>query len=314
MRLRILAIALLLPSLHAQKPKPAAPTPYTTFNGEHLTLYAWPGAKTAVLTASPALDPDTMQKLVSATDRAFAFYADQTGRVPAPAPPPTVPYKGLATIAEVAQTCGPGCANLGATGIEITPRSMQFLFYGIKNVDRFDSVLFLELGRNFWFLNPQLNYKEAANEPCINTGFAVLMRDEAIHALHLQGALEGSADDYDERESRTENLIDRYLADPSLTWANTLGAGQSPDLGCTDLFASFVMRLMREHGGLKFLSALWHEAAQRPAAHTTQDAVDNFILAASAAAHQNLTDQFAQWRWPTSDAALAEANQLYPSH
>ena len=70
---------------------------------------------------------------------------------------------------------------------------------------------------------------------------------------------------------------------------------------------------MRDHGGLKFLAALWHEAAQRPPTTTTQDAVDNFILAASAAAHQNLTDQFAQWRWPTSDAALAEANQLYPT-
>ena len=73
------------------------------------------------------------------------------------------------------------------------------------------------------------------------------------------------------------------------------------------------MRLMRDHGGPKFLRALWHEAAQRPAARTTQDAVDNFILAASAAARQNLTDQFAQWRWPTSDAALAEADELYPS-
>ena len=310
MRLRVLTLLLLLPALlHAQKVKPAPPVPYTSFENERLTLYAWPGSKTAVLTASPTLEPETMQKLLSATDRAYQFFADQTGRLPAPGPN----FKGLASIAEVPKTCGPGCANLGSTGIEITPQSMLFLYFGIRNVNRYDQVVFYELGRNFWFLNPQLNYKESINEPCINTGFAVLMRDQALHALHLQGALQGSAEDYDEQQARTEHLLDRYLADPTLTWANTLGAGKSPDLACPDLFASFVLRLMRDHGGLKFLAALWHEAAQRPSATTTQDAVDNFTLAASAAAHQNLTDQFAQWRWPTSDAALAEANQLYPT-
>ena len=310
MRLRLLPLLLLLCApLLAQKTKPGAPTPYTSFDGEHLTLYAWAGAKTAVLTASSALDPDTMQKLVSATDRAYQFYADQTGRLPAPG----ANYKGLASIAEVDHTCGAGCGNVGSTGIEITPRSMQFLYYGIRNVNRYDQLVFYEMGRVFWFLNPQLNYKESANEPCVNTGYAVLMRSQVIHALHLQGGYDGSADDYDEQHSRTENLVDPYLAEPELTWAHPLGARQSPDLGCTDLFASFVMRLMRDHGGLAFLKALWHEAALRPAAHTTQDAVDNFILAASAAARQNLVDQFAQWRWPTSEAALAEANELYPS-
>ena len=175
MRLRVLTLLLLLPALlHAQKVKPAPPVPYTSFENEHLTLYAWPGSKTAVLTASPTLQPETMQKLLSATDRAYQFFADQTGRLPAPGPN----YKGVATIAEVAKTCGPGCANLGSTGIEITPQSMLFLYFGIRNVNRYDQVVFYELGRNFWFLNSQLNYKESINEPCINTGFAVLMRDQ----------------------------------------------------------------------------------------------------------------------------------------
>jgi len=61
-----------------------------------------------------------------------------------------------------------------------------------------------------------------------------------------------------------------------------------------------------------FLTAkLWKEAAKRPRARSTQDAIDNFILAASAAAGKDLSKVFTEtWRWPMSEAAKAEAKKL----
>jgi len=57
---------------------------------------------------------------------------------------------------------------------------------------------------------------------------------------------------------------------------------------------------------------LWNEVLKRPEAQTPQDGIDNFILAACAAANKNLTTLFTRdWRWPMSDKAIAEANQRW---
>ena len=71
--------------------------------------------------------------------------------------------------------------------------------------------------------------------------------------------------------------------------------------------SSFLMKLKKTYGD-SFVNNFWKQAALRPAAATTQDAVDNFILAACAAANKNLTVQFTvAWRWPMSAPARTEA-------
>jgi hypothetical protein len=108
-------------------------------------------------------------------------------------------------------------------------------------------------------------------------------------------------------------MIDLYLADSSQTWNSTLLQGRAQAnnpsaLGATDLFASFVFRLRRDYGGDVFVNNIWKEAAKRPNAATTQDAVDNFFLAACAAAQTNLTHLFTViWHWPISASAQAAA-------
>jgi hypothetical protein len=82
-------------------------------------------------------------------------------------------------------------------------------------------------------------------------------------------------------------------------------------LGSTDLFASFCFRLCRDNGGAGYARKLWREVGKRPPAKSTQDALDNFILAASAAAGHDLTDQFTdKWRWPMSEMARQEARKI----
>ena len=110
-------------------------------------------------------------------------------------------------------------------------------------------------------------------------------------------------------------MVDLYVADPTLNWENTLKRNRAPanplGLGGNDLFASFCFRLCRDHGGPKYAARLWHAVGKRPVATTTQEAIDNFVVAASVAADKDLAPLFAHtWRWPVSDAAKCETAKL----
>jgi hypothetical protein len=112
---------------------------------------------------------------------------------------------------------------------------------------------------------------------------------------------------FPEFKDTVRGLLDMYLNNASLNWANTLGQGAGyPDrLGDTDLFAAFCFYLMEHYGGKTWVENVWKYAGQRPHAATTQDAVDNFIIAASQAAGTNLAELFQSWRWPVSEAVTA---------
>ena len=104
-----------------------------------------------------------------------------------------------------------------------------------------------------------------------------------------------------------------------MTWANTQGEGKGvASSGCAVdspvLFASTLMRVQRDFGSADFKIKLWKELDARPDATTTQDAVDNIVLATCAASAKNLTGIFgATWRWPVSDNAKAEAQAKWGS-
>jgi hypothetical protein len=112
------------------------------------------------------------------------------------------------------------------------------------------------------------------------------------------------------------NLMDSYISNPSLNWSNTLRISQAPPnslgLGGTDLFASLVMRVGRDFGDLNFNENIWRQVALRNVAFSTQGAVDNFILAASASVNTNLTRVFATtYKFPVSSNAVYEAQQRW---
>lgn len=180
---------------------------------------------------------------------------------------------------------------------------------------QFDQVVFYEFGRNFWNLGNKLEYRGSDNYGVITTGFAVFMRFMAMDAAGVNGAPFGNWSFSDFR-SRVEGMVDLYQADSSQTWNNTLLLGRAQannpsGLGATDLFASFVFRLRRDYGGDSLVLNIWKEAANRPNAVTTQDSVDNFFLAACAAANRNLTSLFAAtWHWPISASAQAAASMF----
>jgi hypothetical protein len=299
-------------------------TTYTTQQGASLNLYAWPGQKMAILTTSNELDVPTMRKYLTAADGTYNYYADAVGQEPAL----NFNYNGLATIAEVQSACGAGCTYIGATGMEIVDPYFHWMPAGIP-YGVYDQIMFYEMGRSFW-LFPQLQFTNPDDNGCFVTGFAVLMRERSIAAQGYQGGFSpygsysGSNDaadaavaasTYNSLMTNTAGLIDSYAGNASLNWSNTFltntysGTG---GLGCTDLFASMVQRLATNYGGQTFIQGLWKEVLKRPTPGDTQTAVDNFILAACAAANKNLSNTFMNtWRWPMSMAAKAEAQNRW---
>ena len=230
-----------------EPPKPVK-MEYRSFQAEQLQRFAWLGQRVAFLTVRDDLDPAVMAKLCGTFDKVYQFYRDATGREPAKAKL----YEGRLTVAEVQKTCGAGCGYLGATGIELMPACFRELYDGVAKRNEYDQALPYEFGRNFWFYSPQLAYKKGADAGSVVTGYAVFMRFPALDAA---GAKLGPFRDRSGEEFRreVEGLVDRYLADRSLTWENTLKVGAAPrnpmGLNGTDLFASFCFRLCRDHGG-----------------------------------------------------------------
>ena len=286
--------------VHAEEPLKATAVDYTTFENKQVKLYAWRGRRMAILTKVDGLDGVLMAELCGVFDRVYDFYHEVTGRAPQRARE----LDGLLTVAEVDETCGAACGYLGATGIELTPGCFMDLYGGWQKGRTIDQALPYEFGRNFWFYSASLAYQSPVSDRAVVTGYAVFMR---MVALEAAGAKLGPFRETSGAEFRAlmEGLVDLYEADPSQTWENTLKVDAAPanplGLNGTDLFASFCLRLARDHGGREFVQRLWRTAGQRPAATSTQEAVDNFVIAASAAAGKDLSEHFAgRWRWPVS--------------
>lgn len=278
------------------------PQTYVTFGGDTLHLYKYEGEKTMLLAQSNNLDTAIMRKWTKILDGTFNFYKLCTGREPDLIPSTYINNK--TTIANVDLLNGAGGrGNLGGTGIELLDTYFNQCYTSILFENKYEQITFYEFGRNFWFYGNKLSYE---NDP-ITTGYAVFMRFMSMKYLGV--------DDYPSHidfVNQIRELRNTYIANSSLNWSNTLGVAQgvpgSP-WGATDLFASFCLYLEEKYGW-QWIQNVWQYAGLRPDRVTTQDAVDNFIIASSQAANSNLISLFQEWRWPVSQSAIDYINTL----
>lgn len=289
-------------------------TTYTTQKGVVLNLYAWPGAKYAFLTKTAAVDPAVMRQILNGADGAWNYYAGAVGKLPGT----FLNYNGLGTIANTGvggiDLCGDGCTYVGSTGMELSDRITGLL---IANVPRqYDWVIFYETGRSFWLFDSQLAYKTPGNSSCEVTGFAVFMGIHSLLGLGLPTDY-GTGTPNNPDPFKNELLaINSYAANSNLNFQNTFQTSTftSPYGDCPVLWTGMVQQLVLKYGGETFTQALFKEVLKRPAATTTQDAVDNFVLACSAAAGKNLTYTFGTtWKFPISASASTEAQSRFGS-
>ena len=247
-------------------------------------------------------DRTVMTKLVKALDRAWKYYATTTGPLPVTAHS----LNGRDEVAEVSTTCGAGCGYLGATGIEIQTSYFEALYRQIAEDNLYDQIPFYELGRNFWFWSPQLEFKSPDQDPVV-TGFAVWMRFRSMAAAHVKGApFNGTP--FRVFASQVAALAGQYEADPSLTFADTLAMDKSPGLyGGADFWASLMTQLADRHGGQTFVRRFWRRADTLPSASSTTDAVTNWVRDARYAACTNLRRVFyRRWGFPRPNGDVTQ--------
>ncbi len=287
-------------------------TSFTTQKGVKLNLYAWPGAKYAYLSKTATLNPVRMRQILAAADGAWNYYAAAAGKLPST----YVNYNGLATIANTGvggvDLCGDGCTYVGATGMELSDRVANILYANVPT--QYDWVMFYETGRSFWLFDSQLAYKSPDNHSCEVTGFAVFMGIHSLLGLGLPSDYGTNIPNNPDPFKNELLALNSYAANPALNFANTFQTSTfvSPYGDCPVLWTGLVQQLSLKYGGEAFIQDLFKEVLKRPTANSTQDAVDNFVLAASAAAGKNLTYTFnTTWKWPISAAATQEAQTKY---
>lgn len=290
----------------AASPQPFMPITYTSMDRKNLILFPIIGRNLVLLVPSSNFDQDVLNKIVDALDQVYDFYNYSTGRQPLL----SYNYQGKATVAVVPSTCDEVCSTQGMSGIELQSEYFDKFYRGVKEYDQYDLSVIEALGRNFWFYDSEIEYKEDDFTASISEGYGVFMRTLAIEAAGIAPASSQDRDYYREKAD-VEGLLPVYWQYASLNWNNTLGIGEAPPnsagLGGGHFFASILFDLRKRFGN-PFTQWIWKEVDLRPDADTTQEAVDNFVLAACAATEKNLTDLFVQrYRWSVSSAAVKEA-------
>ena len=303
------AFGLIAPTAYGLTTNSAGLVQYQSFQNQTYILKPWLGTNIAILTPTNAVfGANVMTQIVTALDKAYDLYRTATGRAPTFWDPTTL--YGRDVISVVSATCGAGCGYLGFNGIEILPAYFNILYNGVATNNQYDQVLFYELGRNFWFYSGQLQYLSPDSDPVV-TGYAVYMRFISMDAAGIVGG-PFNGNSFTTFRTTVTNLMDSYVTNSSLNWSNTFRIDKAPSnplgLGGADLVASLLMRIGRDFGGVGFPTNFWRQVGMRPTGTTTQTAVDNFILAASATVNQNLTGIFSStWKFPVSSQAIGEA-------
>lgn len=290
------------PSARVSAPSPSA-VPYTTFFGTERDLYAWSGQHMALLTREPDLEAETIERLLESLDRVYEFLRDGTGKEPMR----FFEHEGRIPIAVEPETCGVGCGMLGATGIELMPERFAEVYEAMRDTGRLELTPAYELGRNFWFYGEALDYHDDDLTGAVSAGWARLVGLWGVEASGCELAPHqgGSGEEY---LATLRGLVDIYENDPDATFDSTLRVGRSVvnplDLGASNLFASFLLRVEAESGREDFQRRFLRAVDELPPAGSTVEAVDNLVVAASRAAGRDLCDDFAErWRFPLSPDA-----------
>jgi hypothetical protein len=304
--IRKLSITIIVITLVANTSLALSKIQYLSFNNDNYEMYVWEGRNVVFLTPTNDLDPEIMNLYIKAVDDAYEFYLNATGK--RPIMHNSYNYNGKTTIAIVEGTCGAGCGFLGLTGIEIDKNYFDTEYKDIRDKNLYGQILFYELGRNFWFYGNKIEMGSSA------TAFAVFMRDMVYESLKLSpGDFRGRP--FYELTNEVEGLLAKYLADPRYNWENTILEGNAPqnsfNLGGESMLTSFLYYLEEKYGEFDFINKLWKEAGNRQDAHDEYKAADNFIIASSIAANQNLVPLFQNWRWPVSQNAIDEIAVLF---
>ena len=295
----------------AQQLQPGEPVRYPAMyperwkqKGTSLNLYPWEGKHIVVLTTKNDLDPEIMQIFVDRLDAGWEIFAQLVksppgeyalvrGKVP------------VAMVPDASYTCGIGCGNVGATGIEIAGFYRDH-FGGPGDYDRvkrdrkaFQFYYFYEFGRNW--------NSHGRRHSHFGTGFSVLMGRVCLDTLGCTGVDQKSLARLLRGEEVFANSTDPFL---DVYFNPALKLKQPLDLN--SMYASMMLKLHRENGGNEWLKRYFDYLFECPEFNGPKPQMLNWVICASAAAKKDLTPLFVdRWRFPigpTSRQVLAKVD------
>lgn len=201
-------------------------------------------------------------------------------------------------VAIVEQTCGVGCGIIGNPGIEIEETKFERICKSYTINKKFDSLIFYELGRNFWFYNKQLTCSNPFLTEAMRTGFAVFMRNICVEKLRIES---DSINDYKYSDYLKElkSIYEYYSRDSTLNITKTLFAGDLPVLPShftvtsANFWASLLYYLYeRPEFGDQWLNKVWQEVSLLPPSANENDVLNNFYIACCKASGNDLRTIF----------------------
>lgn len=287
------------------------PIEYNSFQNKRELLYPWKGRNIIMLTQQNNLDTNIMKQWVFSLDNAYDYYKSITNREPNIISDKY--FFNLRTIAQVNSTCGAGCGYLGASGIEYLRSFFNVDYLRILNGRGINHIPFYELGRNFWFYEDKVEYKE--NSGSIATGFAIFMRYKSIENQPYKFTFESIS--IDSLKSETKSLYLNLIKDTSCSWQKNIFEkkginGKFYNYSSSDIIASILFYLSDNYGDSNYLKKFFNLLDSLPKSNSTQTSIDNFIIASSIAANKNLSCFFKSMKFPISDNVIRSL-EIYSS-
>jgi hypothetical protein len=278
------------PASRAQPRAPASSiVTYRAINGADLQLRAFVGRQTALLIDPVrATNPVVTERILSACDRAWEWHSEHFSA----RPKKIQQYAGKVPIAEVSDAG----LNSGGTGIEIAPSAVGALLTEASR-DRYNQAPFFLMARNFWPAESQLGAIDA-----LEVGFGHVHRFYSMDGARVTGAPYDENLDFDHyRHTVLIDMLNRYLADRSLNWQNTLAADKAPNnpnnWGAGELASAFYHRIRRDHGTAGYVR-FWRMMVDAPEAKTPKECATRFVQIARAATGED-------YRWLFRDQTLS---------
>jgi hypothetical protein len=302
--LAVVYASIILPNnVGAQPIQPGDPVSYKAMYPERwqqkrtsLNLFPWEGKHIVVLTTKKDLDPEIMRIFVDRLDAGWELYGNLVksppgeyelvrGKVP------------VAMVPDASYTCGIGCGNVGATGIEIAGFYRDHFGgpgdYDLVKRNRkvFQHYYFFEFGRNW--NSPGRRHSH------FGTGYAVLMRYVCLDTLG-----------YVDEDKKTRTAIERgeeIFANSKDSFIDAFFNPQvktNKPLDLNGMYASMMLKLHRENGGNEWLKRYFDYLFECPEFNGPRPQILNWVICASCAAKKDLTPLFVdRWRFPIPRAS-----------
>lgn len=189
-------------------------------------------------------------------------------------------------VAFVKKTCGIGCGKLGGPGIEIEISKLRSILNSYYKEKNFDSLLYYELGRNFWFYDNQLSYNSDTSP--LRDGFAIFMRAVCIEKLNFHHDSINGISCYEYIDDLKNWYFSQKVemnSNTYISFCTTLGSYQMSNNNKS--WASIFYNLYCEFGN-DWLYKFWKEIYLLQETQGYLDIYQNVYLASCVATNNNL--------------------------